>query len=323
MRLYELGERRIIELFLRNITKSKGAVVGIGDDACVVEFGGEYLVISTDLLSRRTHFPWEMTPGQIGAYVINASLSDIAAMGATPFGMLVSLGLPKDLDEDFVGGIARGMDAECRKNNVSIIGGDTKAQNELVIVGTALGRVEKGRILTRSGARQGDLVCVTGSIGSAAAGFYCLTNGIKIGKFIKAALEPKARVKEGRVLSKYASACIDVSDGLAYSLHQLASQSGVGFAVREEDLPVDKDLKKVAEAVGVPVREMAMYKGGDYELLFTISPTKYDKAVGELKKVKGRVAVIGEVTGKDRKILTEKGVLEELEERGYDSFAEK
>ncbi|MEE9594714.1 MAG: thiamine-phosphate kinase, partial [Candidatus Hydrothermarchaeales archaeon] len=267
-----------------------------------------------------SHFPREMTPEQIGAYVVNANLSDIAAMGAVPFGMLVSLGLPGDLDEDFVEGIARGMDDECVRNGIHILGGDTKEQKELIIVGTALGKVQKNRILTRGGAKEGDLICATGNLGSAAAGFYCLTNGIKNERLINAALEPKARVKEGIALSKYASACIDISDGLGYSLHEISKLSDVGFVVREEDIPVDRDLEKVAEAVNVSAKEMVFSKGGDYELLCTISPEKYDDALAELKELNGGLTVIGEITEAGGRLMTEADVLEDVEARGYDSF---
>jgi len=320
MKLHDLGERGVIEKFLASIRTDNDAIVGIGDDACAVEFGGEYLVISSDLLSRRSHFPREMTPEQIGAYVINANLSDTAAMGATPFGILVSLGLPGDLDEDFVEGIAKGMDDACKKNDIHILGGDTKEQKELVIVGTALGRAEKNRILTRDGAKEGDLICVTGKLGSAAGGFYCLINDLKNDMLINAALEPKARVNEGKILSKYASACIDISDGLGYSLHEIAKLSGVGFVVREKDLPLDKELSEVSSQVNVPTMEMVFSKGGDYELLFTISPEKYDYASKELKEMGGVVTVIGEVTKNGGLLLNREGVLEDVEGSGYDAF---
>jgi thiamine-monophosphate kinase len=320
MRLDDLGERRIIQIFLENITRAGDTVVGIGDDACAVKFGDEYLVVSTDLLSRRSHFPREMTPEQIGAYVINANLSDIASMGAMPIGLLVSMGLPGDLNEDFVRGIARGMDRECRRHDALILGGDTKELEELVIVGTALGRAKRSQILTRGGARRGDLICVTGELGKAAAGFHCLTHGLGIERLIKSALEPRARVKEGRVISKYASACIDISDGLAYSLHEIARWSKVGFEVREGDIPVGEELPKVAEAVGTPVREMVFFKGGDYELLFTIPPGKYNDVDRELRNIGGSVTVIGEITGKGEKLVTRGGVLGNLEGRGYEAF---
>ncbi len=320
MRMEDLGERKIIEKFLENITQDKGAVVGIGDDACVVEFGDEYLVISSDMLSRRSHFPWEMTPEQIGSYVVNANLSDIAAMGAVPFGMLVSLGLPRDLEEDFLEGIGRGIDGACRENEIHLLGGDSKEQEELVIIGTALGRAKKDGVLTRGGAKKGDLICTTGNIGSAAAGFYCLTHDIKINDLINAAIEPEARVKEGQVLSKYASACMDISDGLAYSLHEMARWSGTGFLVREKDLPVDEILEKVAKTVEVPLREMVFFKGGDYELLFTIPEDAVEDAMKELKGFKAGATVIGEVTDGGGKLLTREGEMEDLEERGYDSF---
>ncbi|MEE9564335.1 MAG: thiamine-phosphate kinase, partial [Candidatus Hydrothermarchaeaceae archaeon] len=276
MKLKELGERKIIEIFTRNFDRCDNAAVGIGDDAAVFTLDSEnYLVISTDLITQKTHIPREMIPLQIGRYAVNVNLSDIASMGAKPLGLVFSFGLPCDIDEKFIEELSEGINEACREHGTCVLGGDTKEHGEIIIAGTAIGRVKKDRLLTRAGAKVGDIIGVTGKIGSAAAGFHCLTRNIADSeKFIKAALEPNARVKEGEILSEYATACMDISDGLAFSLHEIAKESKKGFKVYEERIPVDEGLSRVSELSGVPVREMVFHKGGDFELLFTAPEDK-------------------------------------------------
>ncbi len=324
MKLFQLGERKIIRIFEREFGKSKcrNAVVGIGDDACVVKFDNKLLAISTDAIYQKTHIPREMTPRQIGKFAVNVNLSDIAAMGAAPLGLVFSFGMPSGLDENFVGELSKGINEACREHKTCVFGGDTKEHGEIVIAGTAFGSIEN-KILRRSVARVDDLICVTGSIGSAAAGFYCLTKNLDVkarGRLIKAALEPKARMREGILLGRYANACIDVSDGLAFSLHEIAKASGVGFLVYEEKIPVDKNVRKVAELSGISLREIVFHKGGDYELLFTISPKKFERMKEEIGS---DAAVIGEIKKRGKKILNVSGEVEELESRGYEAFVTK
>ncbi len=316
MKLKELGERKIIGIFARNFDRCDNAAVGIGDDAAVFTLDSEnYLVISTDLITQKTHIPREMIPLQIGRYAVNVNLSDIASMGAKPLGLVFSFGLPGEIDEKFVEELANGINNACREHGTCVLGGDTKEHGEIIIAGTAIGRVKKDRLLTRAGAKVGDIIGVTGKIGSAAAGFHCLTRNIADSeKFIKAALEPNARVKEGEILSEYATACMDISDGLAFSLHEIAKESKKGFKVYEERIPVDEGLNRVSELSGVPVREMVFHKGGDFELLFTAPEDKFE-ALG--KKI--NITAIGEVTEKGA--VVQKGSKEfELEPRGHDSF---
>jgi thiamine-monophosphate kinase len=317
MNLKELGERKIIEIFARNFDRCDSEVVGIGDDAAVFEIDADnYLVASTDVIIQSTHIPREMTPEQIGKYAVNVNLSDIASMGAKPLGLLFSFGFPGDLSDEFVNELSKGVNEACREHGICVLGGDTKEHREIIISGTALGKVEKERILTRAGTKTGDVIGVTGNIGSAAAGFYCLINSIvDSNDFIKSALEPVARVKEGEVLSKYASACMDISDGLAFSLHEIARASKKGFRVSSEKIPFDSDIERIAEISGVATMEIIFHKGGDFELLFTASKENFGKIEKEIE-----VTEIGEVTGEGT-ILQKDGKDTELDSRGYDSFS--
>jgi thiamine-monophosphate kinase len=316
MNLNGLGERKIIEIFEKNFDRCENAVVGIGDDAAVFEIDGEnYLVVSTDIITQKRHMPREMTPEQIGKYAVNVNLSDIASMGAKPIGLLFSFAMPGDLDEKFIEELSAGINEACKKHGTCVLGGDTKEHREIVIAGTALGKVKKDMVLTRAGAQAGDIIGVTGEIGSAAAGFHCLTKNIEDAeKFIKAALEPTARVKEGEILSKYASSCMDVSDGLAFSLHEIAKASEKGFRIFHEKIPADRDLEHIAELSGATAEEIIFHKGGDFELLFTAPEGKFEAIEREIK-----VTAMGEVIEKGA-VIKKDGKESELESRGYDSF---
>lgn len=326
MRLSQLGERKIIELFARRLGTCEDLVLGIGDDACVFRLGpGDHLIVTTDLLTEKAHIPKEMTPRQIGMMAVNVNLSDLAAMGAKPLGLVFSFGLPPELEAGFVEEMAEGMEKACKEHGTCTAGGDTKEHREMVIAGTAFGRAGE-RYLTRGGARAGDLLCVTGTIGSATAGFYCITRGLAPEgreRFLRAALEPRARVKEGLVLVHHASACTDITDGLAWSLHELARRSGKGFLVYEDRVPIDEGIKEVAREAGVPMREVVFHKGGDYELLFAIPPAALEMVMGSLKDLGTKVTVIGEVTPKGGRIVAPDGKEGELEARGYESFVSR
>ncbi|GBE19221.1 thiamine-monophosphate kinase [archaeon BMS3Abin16] len=325
MKLADLGEQGVIELFKREFETLECASVlkSIGDDCAVIRLdGGDCLVVSIDTILQKTHIPREMTPEQIGIYAVNVVLSDIAAMGAEPLGLVFSTALPQDMNRDFAGSIAKGMAQAAAKHGTSIVGGDTQKAEEIAITGTAFGRVKEENLLLRSGAGVGDLICTTGEIGSAAAGFYCLTNKIDgYHGFIKRALEPRARLREGKILSKFASSCMDISDGLALSVHEIATQSGVGARIFEEKIPINHRLNEVARLTGVSLREMTLYKGGDFELLFTVAPDRFESVRTDMEKIGSPAAAIGEITEKNIRLVDEKGCETELAMRGWQAFS--
>ncbi|NOZ58455.1 MAG: thiamine-phosphate kinase [Euryarchaeota archaeon] len=323
MRLSELGERRVIELLAEVLGECGAAELGIGDDAAVLRLKDTRVVVSCDLVRESTHMPREMTPEQAGSYAVNVNLSDLAAMGAKPVALLFSLGLPADREEEYVRRLARGIRHACDAHGVCVAGGDTKEAGEVIISGFALGMAEGG-YLTRSGAKPGEVLCITGELGSAAAGFYCLTRGIEHPEreeFLRAALEPRAKVREGMALLGYASACIDVSDGLAWSLHELARRSGAGFEVYEERLPRSRGIAEVAALAGVPEEELLFHKGGDFELLFSVSQEALPALKEEFKR-RGlaQVTEIGRVVEKGGWLITEGGERRRLPARGYEAF---
>jgi len=282
----------------------EGILVGAGSDDCaVLDLKGEdCLVVTTDMLHRTTDFPAEMTPWQMGWMSAAVNLSDIAAMGAEPSGLLIAIGMPADTEIAFVEDLARGIQACAEFCGTNVIGGDLDTHAELTITGTALGKVKKSQILLRKGAKPGDLVCVTGYTGSAGAALKALQSKKPVSEeVLKALFEPIPRIKEARQLAESGAvtSMMDTSDGLAMSLHDLSRQSKVGFKIKETALPV---LPEVREFASGPeeLLEFALYTGGDFELIFTADP-------GRLKKVQNicNLTIIGECTEYETGIVLE------------------
>ena len=308
MTIYEIGETAVVRAIIRNLD------IEFEDCAVIDLADAEYLVATTDMFHRTTDFPEEMSAWQIGWMCAAGTLSDIAAMGAHPCGLLVSIGLP-DLPPAFVESMIDGMSACARECGTAIIGGDTDSHQELTISGTALGHVRKDQILRRHGAQVGDLVCVTGYLGTAGAGMRALESGRAADDpvAVKKLFEPIPRIAEGISLaeSKTVTSMMDNSDGLSISLYQLAEVSGCGFTIQADSLPVlpglDPDL-----GLG-PDLELALYSGGDFELLFTVAPERLDDAMDACE-----LTIIGEVTPVAGGITLDK--TREIERKGYRSL---
>ncbi|WP_214041625.1 thiamine-phosphate kinase [Methanoculleus sp.] len=262
------------------------------DDCAVIPCGDRLMVASTDMLHETTDFPAGMTDWQAGWMAVAVTLSDIASMGAAPGQVLLAVGLDRP---ERLRGIMEGAWDCCTAFGAELVGGDLDAHRELTIVSTGLGAVEPEHLIRRRGARPGDVVAVTGSLGEAQAAL----NGYD--RYLRKLLEPQPRVREGEILGRAGvSAMMDISDGLALSLHDLLAVNDCGFSVDTARLPLP---------AGVPEdegRELALYGGGDFELLFCAPPT--------ILPVPGVEAhVIGEV-------IVERAVLADekpLERRGY------
>src|SRR5205823_12261384 len=164
-RLADIGERAAIEILSR--VDGGGQPIGLGHDCGGVEWGDDYLVVTTDVVNQKTHTPARATPAQIGWYATAVNLSDIAAAGARPLGFVASLSLSASTEVEFLRGLAQGIEECVRTFGIAVLGGDTKESDTLSIAGTAFGRVRKDRILLRTGARPGDVIVVTGDIGRA------------------------------------------------------------------------------------------------------------------------------------------------------------
>lgn len=266
-----IGERDLI----RRISVILGGLEN--DDCAVIDAGERYLVASTDMLHQKTDFPDIMNPWQMGWMAVAVNLSDIAAMGAEPAGVLIAAGLPPEADQYFIDELFSGFSDCAALYGTRILGGDTDSHLELTITGTSLGFVEKELILRRRGAQVGDLLCTTGSLGAAGGGLWAWQNGAK-SELITSLLEPEPRLQEGRALAKSGSvtAMMDNSDGLALSLSDLSEVSGVGFLVYQDKLPLAPGL---VEMVGQEnALAMALSAGGDFELVFTLRPSGLEAA---------------------------------------------
>jgi len=319
MKISELGERALIEHISGILSRpGKNVVAGAGEDDCaILDIGGEdYLLATTDMLHRKTDFPLQMTGWQIGWMSVAVNLSDLASKGARPIGVLMAMGMPQDTELEFMEDVVKGMDDCASKYGTQIIGGDTDSHDELTITGTALGIVKKELLIKRSGAKVGDIVCVTGIPGRAGVALLALGRKLQVSKdIIKALFEPVPGINEGMALarSRAVTSMMDVSDGLALSLHDMSRASRVGFKIYESRLPV---LPAVEGIKSEELLQAAVFTGGDFELLFTVARDKL-----EIAKRACKLTVIGEVID-DGVFIERAGRVEELEARGYEHFRE-
>lgn len=287
----ELSEDDLIEAIRRVVgVEHPGVLLGIGDDAALVDPGPGEAVLTTDMLIEGVHFErGSISARDLGAKAIVVNVSDIAAMAASPRYALVSLGLPADVETAWVIELAGGMRAACDEHALALVGGDTNRAPVVVVSVTVVGHVARGRAIRRSGARIGDAVVVTGELGAAAGGFAlsrahpsraAAALSQPWGRELAGALaRPVARVGEARTLAQAgASAMMDVSDGLAKDLARLCRASGVGARVDLARVPVAAALAAGAETLGVDALALALGGGEDYEILATLPPEAVDPA---------------------------------------------
>ena len=248
-----MDDRELLNVVMRIVGKENCL-----DDCAEVSCGDQVMVVTTDMLHRTTDFVEGMTTWQMGWMSAAVTLSDIASMGAEPKYLLIAVGL--DTWQDLAG-VMQGAKDCCKKFGAVIIGGDIDRHGELTVVTTGLGLVDKTLIVRRSGAQPGDLVCITGIPGKAQA----YLDGYL--QYKEALFEPQPRVKEGQLIARRGvSAMMDDSDGIALSLYDLLSVNECGFSLDSTKLPVPSGIP------AVHARELALYGGGDYELIFTLPP---------------------------------------------------
>ena len=279
----------------RELLKTVMGIVGeenCRDDCAVLPCGDQLMVATTDMLHSTTDFVDGMTDWQIGWMSAAVTISDIASMGAAPKYLLIAVGLDR---WEHLKGVMQGAQDCCKKFGAAIIGGDIDHHGELTVVTTGLGLVDRAHLAQRTGARPGDLVCITGIPGQAQAWL----DGYK--QYEKALFEPQPRVAEGQVLARGGvTAMMDDSDGIALSLYDLLSVNDCGFSI---------DSGLVPRPAGIPepqARELALYGGGDYELIFTLDPDRYPVAGVPC-------TVIGKATPEKTVLVDE----QPMEKRGY------
>jgi len=321
----DIGERELIKRFQQLITPYEGALLVGSEDAAAISLNGESLVINTDMLVASTDVLPTMTAEEIAWKTGVMGLSDLAAKGAASFGALFSFGLPEDMEETYVLKLVRGLDQVCREHDTYYLGGDTNKCSELVITCAAIGTVPKTELIRRKGAKPGDIVAVTGEFGYTGSLFEILLKGRQLPKQMlekirSKALCPRARLREGRALSSAnaASSAIDSSDGLAWSLQELANINQVGFRI--DQLLAPQICEKFSKLNNLDVYDLMLYGGEEFELVVTIPANLWNIAIGVVQGVGGQLLPIGKVTKEKKNILAVEGKERGIEPRGYEHF---
>ncbi|MFH1654721.1 MAG: thiamine-phosphate kinase [Pseudomonadota bacterium] len=327
----KISERNLIDIISKgSLKRARGLLCGIGDDAAVIEAGeGRAWLISTDALFEGVHFDLGYTtPKKLGRKSLNVNLSDIAAMGGVPKFFLVSIGIPKTIDEGFVKSLYASM-AECgREHGVELIGGDTSSsKSDLVISVTIIGEAKSGSVVFRSGARSGDSIFVSGMPGFSALGLEMLKRRIKKpSMFIEKHLDPTPQLKLGKWLADtgIVNSMIDVSDGLILDLDRIAQCSKVGYIVEIDKIVKDKKFDEVAGKMRLSREELILSGGEDYSLLFTVGKRNRSKFLKLLKQEKSfcdTIYEIGRITdASTKKAVDSKGRTVKLPKLGFDHF---
>jgi thiamine-monophosphate kinase len=277
------------------------------------------------MLVGETDVPKGMNFWQAARKAVVMNISDFAAKGGKPLVALVSLGLPRNLTQKGLEEISDGLNAGAREYGVYIVGGDTNEASDLIISLSVFGIAKKHAVMLRSGAKPGDIVGVTGFFGKTTAGLKILLEKLKapkeIGKvLVNSVLMPHARLMEGIALSqtKAVTSAIDSSDGLAWSLYEISRASNAGFVINT--LPTAEETKRFAEINGLNPSELTLYGGEEYELVLTVKPRLWNKAMKAIEKVGGKLLRIGRVTAEKQVLLEIDGKRMVIEPRGWEHF---
>ncbi|MCD4740577.1 thiamine-phosphate kinase [archaeon] len=305
-KLYEIGERGMITEVRKLLRRPKALLTTLEEDAEIFKSNGT-LAITTEMNNEGSHFR-SRSPVCIARRVVVSTLSDLLAKGAEPLYMMTSVGLPKSLTYGFVETLYREMDSKLKEFDAFLIGGDTTSSNKINIATTAIGQIHNKPLL-RSTAKTKDKIVLTGEIGNGALGYLMITHGIKgPEKFFRAQLEPNIDYSICKQLMKKANAGIDVSDGLAYQLHELAKQSKKKIVIDEAKLPVDRMVQTICEQQRFSLDDVVFHIGDDYQVVYTHPKPPCGHVIGEVK------------TGKGVYIKLTDGSLAPLENRGWESF---
>jgi thiamine-monophosphate kinase len=316
-----ISEFQLIErYFTRQPVRRRETVLGVGDDCALLSVPpGMTLAVTMDTLVEGRHFPETTAPRDVGHKALAVNLSDLAAMGAQPAWATLSLCLPEP-DEAWLTGFAEGLFALAARFGVELVGGDT-VRGPRVLTLQLHGWVPEGAALTRSGARPGDGVFVTGTLGDAGAGLAIVAGKISCGsadaQYLRGRLDrPEPRVEAGLALRGVASAAIDVSDGVAADLTHILERSGVGATLWAEALPLSAALARICAPE--QARRLALSAGDDYELCFTVPPERIPE-LSRLPVACTQIGVIEPVPGLRLVDATGRSLAPGV--GGYDHFA--
>ena len=335
-----LGEFGLIEHLTRNIEiQNASTIVGVGDDAAVIDHFGKQTVITTDLLVEGVHFDLMYCPlKHLGYKSVVVNLSDVYAMNAIPTQILLSIAISNRFSLEALDEFYEGVYAACKKYGVDLVGGDTSSSNKgFIISGTAVGEVTPDKFVKRSTAQKGDLLCVSGDLGAAYVGLLFLEREKKIylenpqiqpdlegeSYVIGRLLKPEARKDIIEFFEKSGivpTAMMDISDGLSSEVLHLCRQSNLGCLVYEEKLPVAEEMRKAAFKFEIDPTACALSGGEDYELVFTIPPSDFDKII-----LNEEISVVGYMTEPEDgvHILTKSGNKHPLIAQGWNAFQKR
>jgi thiamine-monophosphate kinase len=298
---------------------ARGMVRGIGDDCAVLKLAhGSELLVTTDLCLENVHFRREWHPARaVGHRCLTRGLSDVAAMGGEPLACFLSLGLPENLPQSWVNGFLRGLLKLAKQFNAPLAGGDISSARQITADIIVTGHVPAGKAVLRSGARPGDRIYVTGSLGGSASVLKQLYQGRRVKPNRSSShFYPIPRLEAGKWLRKHglATAMIDLSDGLSVDLVHICKESGVSAMIAARNIPLGKSADL----------ELALHGGEDYELLFTAS--KHARVPGKIAGI--RVMEIGEIQNRTNystaiHILEENGKVRPLAQRGWEHFSKE
>ncbi len=326
MKLSEIGEFGFIKRVAEKAQNSAGVVIGIGDDAAVTSpTAGMALLSTTDMLVEGVHFDLSWSePRTLGRKSLAVNLSDIAAMGGIPTYALLSLALPKNLSLDFLDCFMSGFLEQAARFNVALIGGDTcSSRDGLVISVTLMGEQYRQKVVTRNGASQGDIICVTGTLGDAALGLELLRIGERQGFAVSRQLDPEPRVEFGKLLADrlLATAMIDISDGVAADLGHILDGSKVGAKVAVDKIPLSDEYRELIGRFPVARHSLALSGGEDYELLLTVAPDTFEQLLQSGLDSGVRISAIGEITAEEGIFFENSdGSSYDIDLYGYDHF---
>jgi thiamine-monophosphate kinase len=292
-------------------------IIGVGDDCAVIRKDDDTcLLVTADMMVEDDHFSreWYM-PEQVGGKLVESNVSDIVSMGGAPRHGIISMSLPAQTTLSFVDRLYDGIYASARRHGLTIIGGDTTRGDNLVLNLTLIGEVKRPLLRTRAMASEGDLICVTGTLGKSMGGLRMLMSGIEGDR--SGHLEPRARTwEEAHAIAAHAHAMIDVSDGLASEVAHICEQSGTGAVIYRDRIPLAQAAVTAAEALYESAYDYALYGGEDFELVFTIPEREIDALRTEFDDF----SIVGRMTARSEgTTLVSDGEREPLRE-GFDHF---
>ena len=333
----ELGEFGLIRHLTENIKITHSSTKkGVGDDAAVLEYGGSTLLVTSDILTEGVHFNLMYTPlKHLGYKAAIVNFSDIFAMNGEPRQMIVSMGISSKFAVEHITEIYQGLQLACEKYNVDLVGGDTTASlTGLTISVTVIGEGDKDKVTYRHGAGVNDLICVSGNLGAAYTGLQVLERENKLFQkeegfkpelegydyVLERQLKPEARMDICRLLKELKvqpTSMIDISDGLSSELLHICTASEKGCEVYQDKIPVDKETARVAEELNLEPTTCALNGGEDYELLFTVPLSDFDKIAK-----RPEINIIGHITETpgDCKIILPTGEWIPVTAQGWDAM---